>query len=268
AMKDLFKGNEALAKSFLVLEKLAAAAHVITSLQREVAGYYAAYSLIPGGVAIATKLAAAAKIRAGASLVTIAAQTVGGLASSGDSDASSSGSTTERFTPRYTGREKGGFLVQRDQDGKKFNARFNPFKRGYVGGPTVIVGENGSEFVASAQAVANPSIKPLLDAIDIAQKNGSISTLNLENVLLQDRKIRMRGYESGGSISDNYRNSSPLNTINLDELNRNQMELAKVVKDLRGEIQKGIRAEVSLLGKNGFIEKQRELNEIQNRASL
>src|SRR5690606_41707319 len=94
AMKDVFKGTEALAKSFLVLERLAAAAHVSTSIQREVAGYYAAYSVIPGGVGIATKLAAAAKIRAGASLVTIAAQTVGGLASSGDSDASSSGSTT------------------------------------------------------------------------------------------------------------------------------------------------------------------------------
>src|SRR5690606_3978396 len=159
AMKDLFKGNEALAKSFLVLEKLAAAAHVITSLQREVAGYYAAYSLIPGGVAIATKLAAAAKIRAGASLVTIAAQTIGGLASKGSSaDGSASESTPQRMTPQYTGRVRGGFLVQRDQDGRNFNARFNPFNRGYVGGPTVIVGENGSEFVANAQAVANPSI--------------------------------------------------------------------------------------------------------------
>src|SRR5690606_34476615 len=138
----------------------------------------------------------------------------------------SSGSTAQRFTPRYTGREKGGFLVQRDQDGRKFNARFNPFKRGYVGGPTVIVGENGSEFVANAQAVANPSIKPLLDVIDIAQRNGSISTLNLENVLLQDRKIALKGLERGGTLNDRTptlsTSSSELNT-EMERQDRNEL---------------------------------------------
>src|SRR5690606_12230298 len=98
--------------------------------------------------------------------------------------------------PSLTGREGGGTLVQRQQDGKVFNAQVNPNKRGYVNRPTVIVGENGNEFVANAQAVENPSVRPVLDIIDTAQRNGSISTLNLEKIMAETALNggRMPGY--------------------------------------------------------------------------
>src|SRR5690606_2079297 len=93
--------------------------------------------------------------------------------------------------PSLSGREDGGYLVRRSQDGKKFNATYDPDKRGYVHRPTVITGEDGSEFVASAQAVENPSIRPILDVIDTAQRNGSISTLTLEKIMGQTSARRM-----------------------------------------------------------------------------
>jgi hypothetical protein len=42
---------------------------------------------------------------------------------------------------------------------------------------------HANEFIASAPAVRNPTIKPFLDIIDIAQKNGSIAQLDLTSVM-------------------------------------------------------------------------------------
>ena len=275
-MSDLFKENKALSNIFLVLEKGAAAASVIVNLQKEIAAYYATNAMYgPAGVAIATKLAMAAKIRAGISLATIAGQTIGAIAGKGSSsksgsDDSGSSRPMDGFTPRVTGRERGGSLVQRDQDGRMFNARFNPGKRGYVGGPTVIVGENGQEFVANAQAVANPAVKALLDVIDIAQRNGTISTLNLESLLFNSSRMRAPGRESGGRLGapDPSGSSSGGSAIDLDQLNKNQADLTRAVSRLNAKLDEGINANVSLLGKNGFIEKQKELETINNNANL
>ncbi|MFD2961391.1 MULTISPECIES: phage tail tape measure protein [Olivibacter] len=77
-LRELFKENKQIAMLFLLGEKAAAAASVIIKLQQEIAGYYASNAALgPAGVAIATKLALAAKIRAGVSLATIATQTLG-----------------------------------------------------------------------------------------------------------------------------------------------------------------------------------------------
>ena len=70
--------------------------------------------------------------------------------------AGSSGSGGARVA---TGREEGGWLdVEREQDGKRFHAKYDPKKRGYVNQPTVIVGEGPrpKEWIASNEAVENP----------------------------------------------------------------------------------------------------------------
>lgn len=72
------EGTDA-AKVAFGLQKALAIADVIIKTQREIAGYYAAYSLLPGGAAIATSQATAAKIRAGISIATIAAQAIKGF---------------------------------------------------------------------------------------------------------------------------------------------------------------------------------------------
>ena len=54
----------------------------------------------------------------------------------------SSGSSSASTSRVASGRESGGRIdVEREQDGKHFNAEFSPGKRGYIDKPTVIVGE-------------------------------------------------------------------------------------------------------------------------------
>lgn len=114
----------------------------------------------------------------------------------------SSGSSSTTGTRVATGKEEGGFLdVEREQDGKRFHAKYDPNRRGYVDRPTVIVGEGpagqSKEWIASNAAVENPTIRPILDILDRHQRAGSVRTLDLNKYLLQQR-----GYAQGGSIAN------------------------------------------------------------------
>lgn len=96
------------------------------------------------------------------------------------------------------GAEDGGYIdVVRSQDGKRFRAKRDPDRRGYIGGTSVIVSEDGTEFVASAAAVRNPTIRPVLDIIDVATRNGSVDTINLPAVI----GATLPGRASGGYLS-------------------------------------------------------------------
>ena len=71
--------NQAIANVALGIEKAAAIADIVINTQREIAGYAAnpTWSLLPdGGAAIKASAIAAAKIRAGISIATIAATTL------------------------------------------------------------------------------------------------------------------------------------------------------------------------------------------------
>ncbi|HET6558063.1 MAG TPA: hypothetical protein VFG54_12160 [Prolixibacteraceae bacterium] len=56
---------------------------------------------------------------------------------------------------------------------------------------------HANEFIASAPAVRNPTVKPVLDIIDMAQKSGSIKSLNLRAILNTGRQTG--GYSSPGN---------------------------------------------------------------------
>ena len=75
-------------------------------------------------------------------------------------------------TPITTGAEEGGQVIERMQDGKKFNARYSPDKRGFISSPTVLVSENGKEYVVPAAAMDNPSLIPVLNTIEAARRRG------------------------------------------------------------------------------------------------
>nr|DAL53792.1 MAG TPA_asm: tail tape measure protein [Caudoviricetes sp.] len=98
------------------------------------------------------------------------------------------------------GKEEGGYInVTRSQDGKKFNAVYDPERRGFVDRPTVIVGESGREWVLSNGGIKNPTIAPVIGLIDEAQRNGTVESLDLNRAL---RSQRLAGYASGGSLSN------------------------------------------------------------------
>lgn len=112
----------------------------------------------------------------------------------------SSGSSSASTSRVASGRESGGRIdVEREQDSKHFNAEFSPGKRGYIDKPTVIVGEGprgkSKEWVASNAALENPTIAPLINLMDAAQRAGQIRTFDMNKYLMA-----MQGRALGGSI--------------------------------------------------------------------
>ena len=152
-----------------------------------------------------------------------------------------------------SGRESGGRIdVEREQDGKHFNAEYAPGKRGYVDHPTVIVGEGprgrSKEWVASNAALENPTIAPLINMMDAAQRAGQIRTFDMSKYLMA-----MQGRALGGSIA---RQTAPggadfyvrtQESAHRDAGNatsgRNNDELLELLRELKRD---GIRSFVSL----------------------
>ncbi len=152
-----------------------------------------------------------------------------------------------------SGRESGGRIdVEREQDGKHFNAEYAPGKRGYVDHPTVIVGEGSrgrsKEWVASNAALENPTIAPLINMMDAAQRAGQIRTFDMSKYLMA-----MQGRALGGSIA---RQTAPggadfyvrtQESARRDAGNttsgRNNDELLELLRELKRD---GIRSFVSL----------------------
>lgn len=168
--------------------------------------------------------------------------------------------TSSAGTRVASGRESGGRIdVEREQDGKHFNAEYAPDKRGYVDHPTVIVGEGprgrSKEWVASNAALENPTIAPLINLMDAAQRAGQIRTFDMSKYLMA-----MQGRALGGSIARQSVRTSPeiapggadfyvrtQESAHRDAGNatsgRNNDELLELLRELRRE---GIRSFVSL----------------------
>lgn len=168
--------------------------------------------------------------------------------------------TSSAGTRVASGRESGGRIdVEREQDGKHFNAEYAPDKRGYVDHPTVIVGEGprgrSKEWVASNAALENPTIAPLINLMDAAQRAGQIRTFDMSKYLMA-----MQGRALGGSIArQSVRTSQEIapggadfyvrtqESAHRDAGNatsgRNNDELLELLRELRRD---GIRSFVSL----------------------
>lgn len=145
-----------------------------------------------------------------------------------------------------TGLESGGSIdVEREQDGKHFKAKFEPDRRGYVDRPTVLVGEgpagHSKEWVASNAAMENPTVAPLIDVIDKAQRVGDIRTLDLRKVMMQ------RGLANGGFVSQpvdsKTQAGTTTTTVATSVVNATDEELVAILRDLR---ENGIRSFVTL----------------------
>lgn len=176
----------------------------------------------------------------------------------------SSGSSSASTSRVASGRESGGRIdVEREQDGKHFNAEFSPGKRGYIDKPTVIVGEGprgkSKEWVASNAALENPTIAPLINLMDAAQRAGQIRTFDMSKYLMA-----MQGRALGGSIeqgpapyplrarsvpslsgADSYvaTQESPHRDAGIAASGRSNDELLALVRELRDN---GVRAYVAL----------------------
>lgn len=139
------------------------------------------------------------------------------------------------------GKEEGGYInVTRSQDGKKFDAVYDPERRGFVDRPTVIVGESGREWVLSNGGIKNPTIAPVIGLIDEAQRNGTVESLDLNRAL---RSQRLAGYASGGSLNNRPVSTSPAPAAGAYRNTDMDMELLLLLRSLN---EKGVIANIGI----------------------
>lgn len=99
-LSSLAGQNEKIANAIFVIDKALAIGKIIVDTQREIAGYYASNAALgPVGMAIATKQALVAKIRAGIGIASIAGASISKFKNGGSAGGSSGGSQSGASAP-------------------------------------------------------------------------------------------------------------------------------------------------------------------------
>lgn len=189
--------------SNIINQKIAEATAVAVAEQAKAAAIAAAQ---PDSVATFGATAAARTAVIGGLIMaalTTAKTALKGLITKNSKQTVTTSSEGTTYYTRVPGKEYGGYIgVTRQQDGKKFQAVYNPSARGFISRPTVIVGEGPAgmsrEWVASNAAVMNPTVSPILSVIDQAQQAGTIRTLDLNKYIAS---MQLRGKQEGGKIN-------------------------------------------------------------------
>lgn len=189
--------------SNIINQKIAEATAVAVAEQAKAAAIAAAQ---PDSVATFGATAAARTAVIGGLIMaalTTAKTALKGLITKNSKQTVTTSSEGTTYYTRVPGKENGGYIgVTRQQDGKKFQAVYNPSARGFISRPTVIVGEGPAgmsrEWVASNAAVMNPTVSPILSVIDQAQQAGTIRTLDLNKYIAS---MQLRGKQEGGKVN-------------------------------------------------------------------
>lgn len=176
---------------------------------------------------------------------------------------------TALIAAQPVGAEEGGFVnTRRAQDGKAFKARLSPDKRGFVSSPTVLVGENGGEYVIPADGLSNPTLLPFVATMEEARKAGTLKSLNFEAVYPVGAAI---GRESGGftnTSTGSVTGSGSVSGGNVASASSATDErLLEAIELLNKRLSVPIKADVSMLGKNGIIEQTEKYNRAKRRST-
>lgn len=171
-------------------------------------------------------------------------------------------------TPITTGAEEGGYQdVVRKQDGRRFRARLNPDERGFVGAPTLLVAENGAEYVIPNEGLENPTLVPFINTMETARRNGTLRSLNFETIYSPSSRP---GFERGGYTR--LTNSDLEEEVGSDRQSTESAASDSLLRDaiikLTEKLNDPIQAYVTMLGKNGFIEQLDKYNKNRNRGKL
>lgn len=169
-------------------------------------------------------------------------------------------------TPITTGAEGGGPIgngtidVRREQDGKPFRARLNPNKRGFVSSPTVLVAENGTEYVLPNEVVQNPTAYPLLSAVETARQHGTLSSLDFSAIY---SPYSVAGRAAGGYIGD-----TPRTTMSSSQTTDDSGEVKALLLRVLTVLSKPLDARVVMLGRNGIVENLEKYNKQKSRGKI
>ena len=156
----------------------------------------------------------------------------------------------------------GEIQVQRAQDGRSFRAKVDPARRGYVDRPTVLVGEEGPEYVISAEALKNPDIRAYADTIEQARKTGRLRSLRMEAVRPAQPVV---GRADGGYTQD----GTPVGSVAVPPaVMQDISRLSETVDRLSAILEEGIEAEVVMTGRKGLVRRFEEYNRMKSRGQL
>ncbi|WP_281671600.1 phage tail tape measure protein [Rikenella microfusus] len=178
------------------------------------------------------------------------------------------------------GAEKGGLIgVEREQDGKHFNAEFSPRRRGYVhrptviqtsGGQSVLTGEAGTEYVVPNDLLRVPEVAGMVNLIEAARLHGSFRPVNLSAAMAAGA---IPGRAAGGYTGDNPLGAAmiaggqvPTSSAAYDAgLLR---ELCDTVGKLSRQLDKPILAQVAMAGDKGLARQLERYNKTVNASRL
>lgn len=140
----------------------------------------------------------------------------------------------------------------------------NFYTGGYTGSgswdqPQGIVHSN--EFVANRFAVANPNLRPIFDAIDVAQRSGNVANLTAEDIAA----VAGPG-KSTRTVPVKTPAASATTTTN-DPVVAMLIECTRTLRKLKTRLDEPLVAETYLTGKRGINQAQKEYQKLNNNKS-
>lgn len=141
----------------------------------------------------------------------------------------------------------------------------NFYTGGYTGSgswdqPQGIVHSN--EFVANRFAVANPNLRPIFDAIDVAQRSGNVANLTAEDIAA----VAGPG-KSTRTVPVKTPASSATTTTNDPAVVAMLIECTRTFRKLKTRLDEPLVAETYLTGKRGINQAQKEYQKLNNNKS-
>ena len=123
------------------------------------------------------------------------------------------------------------------------------------------------EFVATQEAVRNPKVRPVLDVIDFAQRNGTIQQIDLASIF--HAQTMTHNFDRGGFVSTNTAKSSDMRDLQesvraLHETPKHDdtyiimTQIFTVLNRLNAHLDEGIHADATVVANDDYIRTHRK----------
>ena len=121
---------------------------------------------------------------------------------------------------------------------------------------------HSNEFVANRFAVANPNLRPIFDAIDVAQRSGNVGNLTAEDIAA----VAGSG-KSTRTVPAKAPAASATTTTNDPAMVAMLIECTRVLRKLKNRLDAPLVAETYITGKRGINQAQKEYQKLNNNKS-
>lgn len=121
---------------------------------------------------------------------------------------------------------------------------------------------HSNEFVANRFAVANPNLRPIFDAIDVAQRSGNVGNLTAEDIAA----VTGSG-KSTRTVPAKATAASATTTTNDPAMVAMLIECTRVLRKLKNRLDDPLVAETYVTGKRGINQAQKDFQKLNNNKS-